>query len=308
MLEFNNTHIFTGYIKQLLASFNLPKYKVYTKEQAEYFEKYKTEYHVVETLTKNTGLKTIQYIPYIRFGQIQEYIDGSWVCTKNQTNAHEKLNYIYNEKQLNHTKNLKIKNNIYDYYTHEYLGDFLRFQRDYNNLDLMSLYNCFNDRICSKLDFTSSEYGNVPFNADDNKYKIYMIPVKIFNKYTIAIDSDLPIEICCGLYGKYQDTRTKFMSIPKLTYKKYSKTKFSSPELYEGVAEISDFVKKEYEVELAQNECDLKMFVKVPINNTSSIVILEGDYRSMNDTSYKIKATNTNAARAAASSQGVDSI
>ena len=36
MFKFNNDHIFTGYLKQLLASFHLPKCKVYTKEQQEH--------------------------------------------------------------------------------------------------------------------------------------------------------------------------------------------------------------------------------------------------------------------------------
>jgi hypothetical protein len=40
MFKFNSDNIFTGYLKQLLHDFNLPKFRVYTKEQADYVQNY----------------------------------------------------------------------------------------------------------------------------------------------------------------------------------------------------------------------------------------------------------------------------
>ena len=45
MIKFNDTNIIVGYIKQLLHSFNLPKYKVYTKEQEKFHENYLNNYN-----------------------------------------------------------------------------------------------------------------------------------------------------------------------------------------------------------------------------------------------------------------------
>lgn len=106
--------------------------------------------------------------------------------------------YLYNKPDLNDTKTLKITNNIYDSYTHEYFGDYLRFQRDYNNFDLMPLYNCFSNRVCGKyeknlsieyMEGTTKKSIDIKLSANDKSSKIYMLPVKLFKEYTIAIES-----------------------------------------------------------------------------------------------------------------------
>lgn len=390
MEKFNNTGILTGYIKQLLHNFNLPKYRIYTKENELYHEwaiknnsipeSERTdlwikmpEENVLETITKDREDKHyheyMRYIPYIKDGLIQEYINGEWVLVgDNSSNINDNHipennrhmhTYEYGKKILNYTKNLKITNNVYDSYTHEYLGDYLRFQRDYNNINLMPLYNCFSNRACDRLcwkeeiiikpvsfplaenqenfdtydkyvgfyinkdskyelvtDENKTTIGIIPYGSDnytkayrkipeikrvinfdtnDKAYKIYMVPVKLFKEYTIAIDSDGPIEFFCGLYSKYQETREKFAAIPGLTYKKVAKSNFNQPFLYSELLNItqdslnisgSNTLNTKL-IELAQNEQNLKLFIKLPINNTSTIVILEGNYLNWNDCQLK---------------------
>ena len=397
MFKFNSENIFTGYIKQLLTSFNLPKYHVYTSEQQKYHEKYiaaqnnidvlnhrieelnkklesldpeSTEYKqliaegskireemlaakniLLGTPEKDVLISTVRqevpnyanggntleyvsymrYIPYIKDGQIQiyaptirtetkttmidgkeitedktviQYSDNDWksyhaaygsehykVHNKN-ANIHTPKGYTYNLKIRNYTKNLKIQNNVYDSYTHEYLGDYLRFQRDYRNINLMPLYNCFSNTLCPRLNINFDVVEDVidgatnkvtkkgyvaKFDTRETNYKIYMIPIKLFQKYTIAIDCFTDVEVCCGFYGKYQ-YGSAYDTIAEDTYKCFNSMLFNKPVLYDPTAGLKKYLDPRHPLEIAQHETDLKLFIKLPISNKSSIVILEGDY------------------------------
>lgn len=326
MKTFNNSDLFTGYLKQLLHTFNLPKIKVYTSQHAEYFDTHGEESPeilgtVEATPDDKTGTvfteeelaqrnKNVRYFPYIKDGQFQEHVNGKWQnIRENDITKVALYKYTYGAKVLNYTKTLKINSNTYDSYTHEYLGDYLRFHRDFLNLDLMPLYNCFSNRGCDKLNIrwtvSANDISNtISFDSSDSNFKIYMVPVKLFQKYTIAIDSEVPIEMCCGIYGDYQDKRAKFANLPFNTYKRVSKSVFSQPFLYDVLAYTSDdttvgyidrildskLADKSTLIELAQNECDLKLFLKVPANNDSTIVVLEGDYCNWNDSYWDMSA------------------
>ena len=219
----------------------------------------------------------------MQFGDGHEELhkaNGSWpLRTKD---------YVFGIKDLNYTKNLIIQNAIYDSYTHEYLGDYLRFLRDYRQLDLMPLYNCFSNRLCPRLQlsFSIGQAENevaVEFDTSDPKYKIYMVPIKFFKKYTIAIDSSAAVELCCGLYGKYQEQSSKYTDISKQTYKCYNNMLFRTPVLYDPTEKLNKFLGPADKTELAQREQDLKLFIKVPFNNESSVVVLEGDFTAYDD-------------------------
>lgn len=455
MFKFNNNHIATGYIKQLLASFNLPTYKVYTRE----FEQYKDAHGVEDpriaaSVPKdgNTYPDHMCYVNYIKDGLVQRYDGLNWIPTQ--------YHYHYNKKELNKTKNLKIRNNLYDSYTHEYLGEYLRFQRDYNNLDLMPLYNCFSDTLCPllrttfntahyvpqytitsplfisitpkatsstdaeetedtediealtntveigtvgylyqdtagryfsiklekntennlvvppnhielplqegatleltranltlkgsadqtsaaiqeyydagvptklpvfeltpapensavyivgdristtqyslslscQLEYTTKElnsdkevdYKAVVFDTKDPNYKIYMLPVKLFHTYTIALGCN-SAEIFCGFYsGNYFSEAASLTNLPKLTYQKFTDLQFSTPIIYDKLSASNILAPEATAGEYLQNEHNLKMFIKLPANTTSSIVVLEGDYSSYNNTIFSQTTT-----------------
>jgi hypothetical protein len=243
---------------------------------------------------------SMRYVPYIKDGFIQEYTDNGWRTThsalgESHTAFHQAkklpynlMRYSYGQKILNYTKNLQIQNTVYDSYTHEYLGDYLRFHRDFANINLMPLYNCFSNRACSHLDLSfpvSSTYTAV-FKTDQSfettLYKYYMVPVKFFKNYTIAIDSGSDVEICCCIYDEYQDTDEDFTSIPKLTYQCFSDLQFRTPVLYSKLQNLNNLLANTNS-DLCQREDSLKLILKLPVNNNSSIVILEGDYTAYND-------------------------
>ena len=116
MILYNDDNIIVGQIKQLLHSFNLPQCKVFDK---------------------NVEYKEGDY--YIKDG----YLWGVFASDDPEYLEHRRIRqYKFGDKIENLTKTLDLRNNIYDNYTHEYLGNYLRFVRDFYGIDLMSLYNC----------------------------------------------------------------------------------------------------------------------------------------------------------------------
>lgn len=267
MLNFDNDNIITGYIKQLLAEVNLPSYRVYT------------------ALEESNPKYIISNVDYIKDDLVQRYTNNTWTRTN--------LTYNYNKKINNVTKNLIIKSNNYDTYTHRYLGDYLRFLNKYKKINLMSLYNCFTNELNTAVDITLTRTTNgakktiATFKGSETGTKIYMLPVKLFQKYTIAIDSSLPVEMCCGLYGKYQIELDEATELWTKTYARYNALSFGSSVLYDKLTTFLDDAEAELKTTLAQKEVDLKLFIKLPASSKSSIVVLEGDYRNYNDLNNK---------------------
>jgi hypothetical protein len=173
MHKFGSTGILTGYIKQLLAAFNLPTVRIYTEKHAKYKADYGVEApDILETfkIASSSDMPSTSSITYIKDGAFQEYINGQWQLSKIGITTETIGAQRYDRGAFipNLTKKFQIKNNIYDSYTHEYLGDYLRFMRDFDQIDLMPLYNCFSNRICNAINL-NIETPSLPgiFNSAD---------------------------------------------------------------------------------------------------------------------------------------------
>lgn len=344
MLTFDNTHIFTGYIKQLLADFNLPRCKIYTPEYEYYAQLHGVEDpRVVETVdpicitatSSQASTRPAANVVYLKNGDFYRYYWPTIPCAEKTEFISKNLipsTTIFNSKvektiklrqppvwrkvlNTSFTENIRIPGVTTQYKTtansytsdmHEYLGEYLRFKRDYSNLNLMSMYNCYSNRLCNniKLQTTLADGSLFELNSYDTRYKIYMIPVKLFENYTIAIDCAQGVELACVLYNK------NIISSPDLivkTYQKIPATHFHKPFLFDKLdvkywnlqeelrnidsddarfKSILEDATATSRWDILQQEQNLKLLIKVPATCTSSVVVLEGDYRTYNDTSY----------------------
>ena len=330
MFTFDNTHIFTGYIKQLLASIPLPTCRIYTKEFIQYKALHGTEDpRVLATTTLLGKHRPGAHVSYVKDNGIYQY---RWGCAKlpedvNASSSWNKVvpNIFEDDKYIvNFTKVLKTSGGLYDAATHEYLGEYLRFLRDYHGVNLMSLYNCFNNQIYNNV------YCHIPapstifvedqndvqkliqktissdilFSSYDPKYKIYAFPVKLFERYTIAIDSAHGFEMCCGFYKTAFDDSKRGIDLVKRTYQKVRHSVFNQPFIYDKLAVEHWTAEQELKtistnneialldentisrLDIAEREADLKLFIKIPTSCVSSITVLEGDFRNFNDCRY----------------------
>lgn len=242
--NFEDNNIVIGHIKELLHSFNLPMIPVYTDDTVLYEGR-----------------------SYIKDNKVVKWTGSEFKFLDE---------YIYNYPTINLTKRLEMNSAIYDNYTHEYLGDYLRFIRDYNHVDLMSMYNCFGKKRPSRIYYTQ-ELDNsftLKIDTDNTNYNYYVVPIKFNKTYTIAVDSDIKWEMVSLLYSNiFVDNVPS--NLIKESYRTISGSKFNKPFIYKTNFSCAK--------DCWRKEKNLVLLLKIPSIIRSSIVILEGDYSSCAD-------------------------
>lgn len=239
MIFVNDDSMYVGQIKQILSSFNLPRCGKHVQGR------------------------------YYLAGQ--HYIRDGWLYSvtksgKDIADDVKTVSYSIGDEVPGITGTLQPTSSIYDSKTHAYLGNYLRFLRDFVGIDLMGLYNCNAYDMPGSMSAKHPDYSGISFSTDDSGYFLMMVPVRWGMKYTVAIDWHGPLEMACAHFG---NGALLDRSMIEGTYKKVSGPRFNHPFIYEpgDCPDLGD-----------DKESELKLFFKIPASCTSSLVVLEGDF------------------------------
>lgn len=269
MIKFNSTNIVVGEIKQILNSFNLPSYKVLVNGEPVYIFK---------------GLNYI-YSNQILISKVDKKFPNGFIYDANDFIYQD--TYYYGQDILNITHNLTIKSKTYDYTTHNVLGNYLRFMRDYRQLNLMPMYNCFNGQSANNIDISVKGTG-IEFDTSNESYKIFTVPVKYYKKYTLFVDCPTNFEVVACYYLNNNQLNSLILDssntvledyLYKKTYVKVVGASFNTPIVYDKLEKLLfELDNQTIAKTFAQKEIELSLLIKLPKNNNSSLVVLEGDY------------------------------
>lgn len=271
MIALNDDSLFVGQIKQVLTEFNLPNCTVGFKNPAPNRHFIANGYINVwkEKTDKLTGKTSLEY--------------------------HKICPYKYNEKYLNLTMNLPIRNLLYDRETHRYLGKYLRFIRDFRHVNLMSMYNCFDGEIfdgdvvvnrrLSKSD-RNSTVSSVRFKDNLDGFSIYSVPVD-FQKLTIRANDGNMIYVCLCIDTIDMKTSNKEKTLNQelmdITLSKFHSNEVLNYDPAKLITSRLSYVNAKFSTSdmlefIAKNIQNLKLLIKITRKTDVKITVLEGEY------------------------------
>lgn len=187
-------------------------------------------------------------------------------------------------------------NDGYDSKTHYYLGNYLRCIRDLHDINLMPFYNCYNgeyvtdifintsttttkavDDSGNETEVTTINHNIIQSDPNVRGKKVISIPVKFGETYSIFIDCSTQVEIMCGFYGnKGYISPTQTPAVEIKTENKYASLRYTS--FRDGFT----YTTPKPEKSTYPYTRFFRMFIQLPLNTESSIVVLEGDYTTKN--------------------------
>jgi len=253
MIRLNDDGVAVGYIKSILHGFELPSCKVIKDGDS----------------------------PSLGIGE--PFIKGGFIYVNEEGGPRRVRPYKWGDRVHGITKNMRLDGMTYDYHTHEYLGEYLRFLRDYRGIDLMGMYNCFDYFSPSGVEF---EADGTKFSSYDDTHVLYCFPAKFGEKYNIFVDWLGEIDYCFAYYSSgsvvtpLSGTKgvlhgSTFESPSYVFAPAWEPTTTTNPDTEE---EETTPAHPQYDWTKAN---ELKMFVSIPKAHKSSVVVLEGVYHAL---------------------------
>ena len=215
-------------------------------------------------------------------------------------------NFIFGQFVPNVTQRFVSNTSYYDFQTHKFLGDYLRCLRDIYGLDLMGLYNCFDNYSVSNISLSLTGVTE----STPVKSKVFLIPIKFNKVYTIALNSNFPVLAKAIFYKNHLLVTGQGVDLTSLLQSpvtQYNSLLFNSPVTFSVTnntdlntnatteAQINQALaqKRQTDKLLQDYEKYLYLAIQISENNETPIVVIEGDYSSV-ASSYVVSADGIN--------------
>lgn len=176
--------------------------------------------------------------------------------------------YTFGKFYKGFTTNFKNKQNYYNTELHEALGNYLRFYNDYYDVDLMPLYNCFSNRYVDNFSlpiYAKKRNDNstvIVGSTRDLSVRLFAVPVRNNSTYQVAIES---FGTTLRAQLAYFDGNRLLSISDEVLHSFVLTTSFDSPAVINVSIDNFDYAFARY----------LYLFIEVPAENNSSIMILE---------------------------------
>ena len=199
--------------------------------------------------------------------------------------------YVFGEEVTGITQKFVSNNSYYDSLTHKFLGDYLRLLNNYFDLNLMSLYNCYNCVTVNNIKILNNvEDDNYVTDEISSTTKVLLVPIKFNTTYTIAMDCSqamLVKAVICRNNNlvKINTSGSDTTFISNIIGDKplqINGSSFNEP-FYFTVSHRFErnnvYMNDDTKLQKVHRFCnDLYMAIQVPIDFNSTVVVLEGSY------------------------------
>lgn len=182
------------------------------------------------------------------------------------------------------TSNFESNSALYDSDTHYALGQYLRYIRDMNDLDLMPYYNCYSGESSDKIRIKDSidenniahEHIELDNNIDDGLVT-YIAPIKLNQEYSIYYDCNIPFKVIPAYYDGIKAVRVKDTNGNYLHSVTVNQCNKKQPYIFSAINILGkQAIYEETSARLLEDY--LVLLIQVPKIATSNIVVLEGNY------------------------------